>query len=142
MTQGFHENFERRQDVKVSSNRTFGIVFTVVFLVIALWPLVGGEGPRLWALVVAGGFLLMAVAFPQYLAPLNRLWTRFGSLLHRIVNPVILGLMFALAVTPVALIFKVLGKDPLNRRYDRDAESYWIKRADVGPPPETMRNQF
>ena len=142
MAQGFHEDFERRQEVKVSSNRAFGIVFTVVFLVIALWPLVKGEGPRLWALVVAGGFLLLAIALPRYLAPLNRLWARFGTLLHKIVNPIILGLMFVLAITPVALIFRVLRKDPLNRRYDRDAESYWIEREDVGPPPETMRDQF
>jgi hypothetical protein len=142
MTKGFHEDFERRQELKVSSNRAFGIVFTVVFLVIALWPLVNGEGPRLWALVVAGGFLLLAIAFPRYLAPLNRLWARFGVLLHKVVNPIILGLMFVLAITPVALIFRALGKDPLNRRFDPDAESYWIKREDVGPPPETMRNQF
>ena len=142
MAKGFHEDFERRQELKVSSNRAFGIVFTVVFLVIALWPLVNGEGPRLWALVVAGGFLLLAIAFPRYLAPLNRLWARFGVLLHKVVNPIILGLMFVLAITPVALIFRALGKDPLNRRFDPAAESYWIEREDVGPPPETMRNQF
>ena len=142
MPQGFHEEFNRSEEVKGSSNRVFGLVFAVVFGLIGLWPLLDGAGPRWWALVVSGVFLLFALVFPQYLAPLNSLWTRFGLLLHRIVSPVVLGLIFAVAVTPVALILRLCGKDPLQRRFEENVESYWIVRSDAGPPAETMRNQF
>ena len=142
MTQGFHEEFDRSEEVKGSSNRVFGIVFAVVFALIGFWPLLEGAAPRWWSLFVSGVFLLFAAVFPQYLTPLNRLWTRFGLLLHRIVSPIVLGLIFVVTVTPVALFMRLCGKDPLSRRFEPDAESYWIEREDVGPPPETMRRQF
>jgi len=141
-TNAVHETLTRNEEVKGSSDRAFGVVFTVVFLIIGLWPLMSSAGPRIWALVVAGLTLTAALAYPSVLAPLNRLWTRFGLLLHKVTNPLIMGLVFFLTVTPTALIMKMLGKDPLNRKIDRNAKTYWIDRSPPGPSPETMKNQF
>ena len=140
--QGFHEDFEQAEVVRAGSERSFGIVFAVVFTFIGLAPLMGDGDMRLWALYTGGGFLAAALTFPKMLAPLNQLWFRFGMLLHKIVNPLIMGLLFYLTVTPIALIMRMAGKDPLCRRLDPDADSYWIKRDPAGPAPETMRNQF
>jgi predicted membrane metal-binding protein len=142
MEHGFHENFERTDEVASSSDRTFGLVFVAVFLLIALWPLLDGGSPRIWSLVVAGAFLLLALAAPAFLGPLNRLWTKFGLLLHRVVNPVVLGLMFYIAVVPVALVMRLVGKDPLQRRFDPQADSYWEPRDPPGPAPKSMIDQF
>lgn len=141
-TNAVHETLTRNEEVKGSSDCAFGVVFTVVFLIIGLWPLMSSAGPRTWALVVAGLTLTAALAYPSVLAPLNRLWTRFGLLLHKVVNPLIMGLIFFVTVTPTALIMKMLGKDPLNRKIDRNAKTYWIDRSPPGPSPETMKNQF
>ena len=137
-----HESRRRTADVKLGSDRAFGIVFTVVFMVVALWPLTGGGAPRVWALIVAAAFLAMSLIRPGLLHPLNRIWFRFGMLLHRVVNPLILGLIFYLSVTPVALIMRVLGKDPLRLKFDRGAQSYWLDRDPPGPPPDSLKNQF
>lgn len=137
-----HESFIREEDVKSSSDRSFGIVFTVVFAIIGLWPLTGGNGVRLWSLGIAGLILAAALIHPVLLAPVNRLWMKFGLLLHRITNPIIMGLVFFVAVTPTALILRIMGKDPLQRKIDRDAASYWIDRKPPGPEPDTMTNQF
>jgi len=137
-----HESFERDQPVKGSSDRSFGIVFAVVFGIVGFWPLIGGAAPRLWSLIVAAAFLGVAVVCPRLLAPLNRLWLKFGLLLHKVTNPIIMGLVFFLAVVPTALIMKLLGKDPLRRKLDKQAQSYWISREPPGPPPESMKNQF
>jgi hypothetical protein len=104
-----------------------------VFAVIGLWPLMGSGDVRLWALGVAGILLVVSLAQPIWLAAGNRLWTRFGLLLHRITNPIIMGLVFFLAVTPTALILRMMGKDPLRRKIDRTANSYWIDREPPGP---------
>lgn len=136
-----HENMEQREDVRGSSDRTFGFIFAVFFLVVALLPLFWG---RLywWALAVSAGFLVIAWLFPAALSPLNRLWFRFGLLLHAIVSPIVLGIMFYGVVLPTGLIMRALGKDPLRLRLDRDARSYWIKRDPPGPQPESFRDQF
>ncbi len=141
-TNAVHETMKRDEEVKGSSDRAFGMVFTVVFVIVGLWPLTGGGSPRIWALIVAGVFGAAALMYPTILAPLNRLWTRFGLLLHKITNPIIMGLVFFVTVTPSALIMKMMGKDPLNRKIDRNAKSYWIDRQPPGPSPETMKNQF
>ncbi|NKB57497.1 MAG: hypothetical protein GKS00_14320 [Alphaproteobacteria bacterium] len=140
--QGAHESFRERETVKGSSNRSFGIVFATVFAILALWPLLRGADPRWWALGLAGLFLFAAIAFPKVLTPLNRLWMRFGLLLHRIVNPLVMALLFFLVVTPIALIMRLLGKRPLHLDVDSDATTYWIKRDPPGPSPETMKQQF
>lgn len=139
---GTHEDYSRKDDVKAGSERAFGFVFAVVFALVAVWPLISGGAPRWWALVVGGVFVLVSLAAPGLLAPLNRLWFRFGQLLHKVVNPVIMGLLFFLTVTPIALLMRLTGKDPLRLRFDPQAESYWIERDPPGPEPETMRYQF
>ena len=96
----------------------------------------------MWPLGLGAAFLLVALAQPALLEPLNRLWTQFGLLLHRITNPLIMRLMFYLAVTPTALVIRLAGKDPLRLRFDRSATSYWIDREPPGPAPETMKHQF
>jgi len=137
-----HESFERDQQVKGSSDRSFGFVFAAVFAIIGLWPLVRGAEPRSWSLIVAAVFLAIAVVHPRLLAPLNRLWLKFGLLLHKITNPIIMACVFFLAVVPTALIMKMMGKDPLRRKLDKGAASYWIHRTPPGPPPDSMKNQF
>jgi hypothetical protein len=114
----------------------------MVFSLIALWPLMFGRTVHWWSLVVAGLFGLAALVAPATLAPLNRVWTRFGLLLHRIVSPIVLGIMFFLVVTPTGFVMRLLGKDPLRLRWDRDAGSYWIGREPPGPRPDTLTDQF
>lgn len=141
-TNAVHEPLMRDEELKGSSNRAFGIVFAVVFAVIGLWPLIGGDMIRLWATSIAAGFLAIALIYPGILTPLNRLWMKFGLLLHKITNPIIMGLIFFVTVTPIALIMRMVGKDPLHREIDPETSSYWIDRKPPGPPPETMTNQF
>jgi len=124
------------------SDRAFGIVFAVVFSIIAAWPLIKGGPVRLWAAAVAALFLIVAVAFPRALAPLNRVWMAFGLLLGRIISPIMLFLVYVIAVVPTGLIMRVLGKDPLHRRFDRAAPSYWVHRVPPGKPDATMTRQF
>ena len=138
----FHEDFGRERDVKVGSERAFGLVFAGVFTLIALWPLWGGANVRLWALVVAAASAVAAAVFPRALRPLNVLWFRFGMLLHKVVTPVVMGLLFYATVTPTAMLMRLCRKDPLRLRFDRSAKSYWIERVPPGPAPETMRHQF
>ncbi len=137
-----HEDFARDDEVKAGTERAFGIVFAVVFTLIGLFPLLDGGAVRAWSLIIAGAFLAAALVRPRLLAPLNRLWFLFGKALHRVVNPLVMGLIFFVAVTPTALIMRLVGKDPLNRRFEPKARTYWIDRHPPGPEPETMKNQF
>ena len=137
-----HEDLRREHTVKTSSDRAFGFVFAAVFTIIGLWPLFGGNSVRLWALAVAAFFLAAGAVFPRMLAPLNRAWTKLGLVLHHIVNPIIMGFLFYLVVTPVGLLMRLFGKDPLRLRLEPEAKSYWIERRPPGPAPETMKNQF
>jgi len=124
------------------SDRTFGIVFAILFGVIGAWPLMRDDLPRLWSLAIAALFLLAALAVPKVLAPLNRLWMAFGLLLGRIVGPVMLFVVYVIAVVPTGLILRMRGKDPLHRSFDRAAASYWVHRNPPGKPDGTMSRQF
>ena len=137
-----HEDLSRGYTAKQGSPRGFGIVFAVVFAIIGLWPLMDGEGTRVWALAAAAVFLVLALMRPSLLAPLNRLWLGLGAILHRVVNPLVMGLMFFAVITPTALILKLIGKDLLRRRFSPGTQSYWIPRQPPGPEPQSMRNQF
>ena len=137
-----HEDLQRSEMVESGSNRSFGFVFAVVFLVVGLWPLIDGDPLRLWAVIVAAMLAVIALAVPQILAPFNRLWFLFGLALHKIVSPIIMALLFYLTVTPMALIMRILGKCPLPLAFDKSATSYWIERDPSGPEPETMKRQF
>ena len=91
---------------------------------------------------MSAAFLAAALVWPGVLAPLNRLWTRFGLLLHRLVSPLVLGVMFFLVITPMGLVMRALGKDPLRLQRDRAARTYWIDRQPPGPAPDSLNNQF
>lgn len=141
-TPDFHEHFEPSDEIKVGSEKTFGLVFAAVFALIGALPMLGGGDIRAWALIVAALFLIAAFAFPKLLRPLNLLWFRFGLLLHKIVNPLVMGMLFFLTVTPIALIMRLAGKDPLNKAFDKTADSYWVKRDPEEMQPDHMRRQF
>ncbi|WP_052589023.1 SxtJ family membrane protein [Magnetospirillum gryphiswaldense] len=128
--------------VQMGSERSFGIVFAVVFALIGLWPLKAGGDMRLWALGLAALFLVVAFVAPKLLKPLNLLWFKFGLLLHKIMTPLIMGLLFFLTVTPVGMLMRATGKDPMRLKRDPDAASYWIDRDPPGPKPASMKNQF
>jgi hypothetical protein len=137
-----HESFDRDEAVHGSSDRSFGFVFAAVFLAIALVPWAFGGRLQTWSLGVAAVFGVVALSAPRFLAPLNRLWLKLGLLLHRIVSPIVLGIMFFLVVTPIGLLMRAFGKDPLRLRFDRGAPTYWIPREPPGPPPDSFSDQF
>jgi len=138
-----HERIDRHEEVVGSSDRSFGLVFAGVFTVLTLLKLWRGwtDFGYVW-LALAAGFAAVALAMPSLLAPLNRLWLRFGLLLHKVVTPVIMGLLFYAVVTPIGLFMRATGKDLLRLRREAGAKSYWIERTPPGPAPDTMKNQF
>lgn len=127
---------------ETSSDRSFGLVFAAVFAIVAAWPLLHGENIRWWSAGLAVAFLVVALTIARILHPLNRVWTAFGLLLHKIVSPIIMGAIFFIAVTPTALLMRLLGKTPMQLRFDPKATSYWIVCAPPGPAGDTMKNQF
>lgn len=129
-------------DVKMPSERSFGVVFTVVFLIVGLWPLLRNGEPRLWSLLAAGGLVIVTGIAPTLLRPANRLWFRFGLLLHRLVSPLILGLIFYGVFTPIGRLMRWRGQRPLDLEFDPSSESYWVDRRDDAPAPATMTRQF
>jgi hypothetical protein len=135
-----HERYERDEAVEGSSDRSFGIVFTCAFAVIGSLPLLHGDDPRIWAYGVSAAFLAVALARPGLLAPLNRVWTRFSLLLSKIVQPLVLGVLFFAIMTPVALVGRLFGRDPLRRRLEPASATYWLDREPVDP--ESVRRQF
>lgn len=137
-----HERLTAEDDVRAGSNRSFGITFAVVFVLIGLFPLVHGGHIRLWALACAAVFAAFALIWPAALAPLNRVWFRFGMLLHKIVNPVVLGLMFFVVITPVGLFIRLFGGKLMALNFDKSQPSYWVRRSPPGPEADSIRNQF
>ena len=125
-------------DIKISSNRSFGIVFFVVFLLIALYPLTYGGEIRIWSLIISIIFLILGLLNSKILAPLNKIWFKFGIFLGKIISPLIMGIIFFLVVTPIGLIIRLLGKDLLNLKYNKN-KSYWIEKKG---PKSKMKNQF
>ncbi|MCX7181026.1 MAG: SxtJ family membrane protein [Proteobacteria bacterium] len=136
------ESLVREESIEGSSDRSFGLVFSAFFSIIGCWPLTSGGALRLWALLLGGLFLLIAVLWPSFLAPLNRLWMRLGILLGKIVSPVALAIVFVVAIVPIGWLMRRLGKDPLRLTWDPAAKTYWILRQPPGPPPSTMNRQF
>ena len=137
-----HEDLDKEEEVKVSSDRSFGIVFTLVFLAVGVWVVSEGQSKGWLFFVSAALFLVVAIARPSILGPLNRAWAKFGLLLGRVINPVILGVVFFLVVTPMAVIRRLLGKDSLHLKSNPDLKSYWIDRSPVGPKFGSMTKQF
>ena len=125
-------------DIKISSNRSFGIVFFIVFLLIALYPLINQGEFRLWSLIISFIFFILGILNSKILTPLTKLWFKFGILLGKIVSPIILGIIFFFVVTPIGVVMRFFGKDVLNLKYNNN-KSYWIEKTG---PKSKMKNQF
>lgn len=131
--------FQKHSDVKMGSEKNFGIVFAVAFSVFAFLPYLHGGSLAWWALVVAATFFVVAIVYPRILKPLNTLWFWVGMLLGAVVAPVVMALVYFVGVTPTGLLIRALGKDLLLLKSQSNAESYWIKRA---TPVGSMKNQY
>ena len=125
-------------DVKIGSNRSFGIVFFIVFLLIAFYPLINQGDIRIWSVLISLLFLILGVINSKILTPLNKVWFKFGIFLGKIISPIIMGIIFFLVVTPIAFLMRMLKKDLLNLKFNKNS-SYWIEKTD---PKSTMKNQF
>lgn len=131
----------RPEGLQLPADRSFGLVFCGFFALIALYPLLSGGSVRAWAAIVSALFGTAAFLFPSALRPLNRLWMRFGALMHRIVSPIVLAVLFFGVITPFGLAMRLIGKRPLKLRYE-PVGTYWIDRDPPGPAPESLKNQF
>ena len=125
-------------DIKIGTNRSFGIVFFIVFLIISLYPLLNGENIRVWSLIISIIFLVLGLFNSKLLNPLNKIWFKFGLLLGKIISPIVMGIIFFLVVTPIALFMRLLKKDLLNLKFNKK-NTYWIEKSG---PKSKMKNQF
>jgi len=124
--------------VKIGSNRSFGIVFFIVFLLISIYPLINQGELRIWSLLISLLFLILGIINSKVLSPLNKVWFKFGIFLGKIISPIIMGIIFFFVVTPIAFLMRILKKDLLNLKYNKNS-SYWIEKTD---PKSIMKNQF
>ena len=123
---------------ETGSNKNFGIVFFIVFLLIAVWPLIDGQSLRVWSLIVSLIFLVLGLLNSKLLNPLNLAWVKFGKILGKVVAPIVLGVIYFIIVTPIGLFLRLIGKDLLQTKFSKN-NSYWIKREkNIGP----MKRQF
>ena len=123
---------------KISSNRSFGILFSIVFAIISFWPIISGDPLRLWSIPISVIFLVLGLLNSKLLNPLNIVWVKFGELLGRIIAPIVMALIYFIIVTPIGLFMRLIGKDLLNLKFSK-ANTYWIKREKkVG----SMKKQF
>ena len=127
-----------QNDIKIGSNKSFGIVFFIFFLLISLYPLTNQENIRVWSLIISLIFLLLGLSNSKILNPFNKLWFKFGMILGRIISPIIMSIIFFLIVTPIALIMKLLKKDLLNLKFNK-TNTYWIEKSGS---KSKMKNQF
>ena len=128
----------KNNNITISSNRRFGIVFFVVFLLISIYPLINDKEIRVWSLIISLFFLILGLINSNILTPLNKIWFRFGILLGSFVSPIVMGLVFFLVVTPISLLMKLFGKDVLNLKRN-NSKSYWIEKSG---PKSRMEDQF
>ena len=126
-------------EIKLGSNRSFGIVFFVVFLLIATYPLLDQGDLRVWSLIISFLFLILGLFNSKILTPLNKLWFKFGLFLGKIISPIIMGIIFFVVVTPTGVVMRLLGKDILKLKLNKEKSSYWIKKEG---PKSKMKNQF
>jgi len=130
---------QKNSKIKINSNRSFGIVFFFVFLIVSLWPLINENPVRVWFSYIAIIFLILGLMNSNLLTPLNVLWFKFGKLLGSIVAPIVMGIVFFIVITPTGLIMRIFGKDLLNKKYNNKSKSYWINRE---KSKGTMKQQF
>ena len=125
-------------EIKIGSNRSLGIVFSIVFLLISIYPLLYGEDLRYWSLIISLIFFILGFLNSRILTPLNKIWFKFGILLGRIISPFVMGIIFFLVVTPIGLLMRIFKKDLLNLKFNGD-KSYWIEKKE---PKSKMKKQF
>ena len=125
-------------DKNINSNKSFGIVFFIVFLLIGLYPLLNNESIRLWSIATSFIFLFLGLINSKILTPLNKLWFKFGIFLGKIISPIVMMIIFFMVVTPTGLIMRLFKKDLLNLKFNNN-KSYWIKKTG---PKSKMKNQF
>ena len=125
-------------EIKIGSNRSFGIVFFIVFLLISTYPLLNDNNIRIWSLILSVIFLILGLINSSILTPLNKVWFKFGILLGKIVSPLVMGIIFFLVVTPIGILMRILNKDILNLKYNNKS-TYWIEKTG---PKSKMNNQF
>ena len=128
----------KNQKIKIGSNKSFGIVFSIVFLIIAFWPMLNGNEINYWLLAISIVFLILGLINSKILTPLNKIWYKFGILLGNVVGPIVMGIIFFLIVTPTSIIMKLLGKDLLNLKKNNN-DSYWIEKNNLN---SNMKNQY
>ena len=128
----------KNSKIKIGSNKSFGIVFFTVFLIIANWPLLNGYEIRYWSLIISIVFLFLGILNSKILTPLNKIWFKIGILLGNVISPIVMSIIFFLVVTPTSFIMKILGKDLLNLKKNTK-NSYWIKKQNQN---SRMKNQF
>ena len=128
----------KNTEIKIGSNKSFGVVFFIVFLLIAIYPLINNGELRIWSFVIAIIFLILGLINSKVLTPLNKLWFKFGLLLGKVVSPLIMGIIFFFVVTPTAFIMRIIGKDLLNLKFN-NKKTYWIEKTG---PKSKMKNQF
>ena len=126
------------KDIKIGSNRSFGIVFFVVFLVIGLWPALSDNELRIWSIVISLIFFILGILNSKILTPLNKVWFKFGILLGNFIAPIVMGIVFFLVVTPTGLLMKLFRKDLINLKKNND-KTYWIEKKEIN---SSMKNQF
>jgi hypothetical protein len=136
-----HEQFDSKIDRRHPSDRNFGFVFTAVFLFFGLWPLRHARPIRPWCLALSAALLLVTLFRPSLLHLPNRAWTGLGLSLGKVVNPIVIGLLFYLVFTPIALALRWMGKDLLHLRRNPAAKTYWLTR-DATENLSNMTNQF
>ena len=125
-------------EIKIGSNKSFGIIFFVVFLLIAAYPLINNGELRIWSLILSLVFLILGILNSKILYPLNKIWFKFGLLLGKIVSPLVMVIIFFLVVTPIGLLMRILNKDLLNLKFNK-SKSYWIEKNEQ---KSKMKNQF
>ena len=128
----------KNQKIKIGSNKSFGIVFSIVFLVIAFWPMLNGNEINYWSLAISIVFLILGLINSKILTPLNKIWFKFGILLGNVIAPIVMSIIFFLIVTPTSIIMKILGKDVLNLKKNNN-NSYWIEKSNQN---SKMKNQY
>ena len=128
----------KNQKIKIGSNKSFGIVFFIVFLIIAFWPLLNSNEINYWSLAISIVFLILGLINSKILTPLNKIWFKFGILLGNVIAPIVMGIIFFLIVTPTSIIMKILGKDLLNLKKNNN-NSYWIEKNNQ---KSKMKNQY
>ena len=126
-------------EIKLGSNRSFGIVFFIVFVLIAIYPIINQGELRIWSLIISLFFLVLGLFNSKILTPLNKLWFKFGLFLGKIISPIIMGIIFFVVVTPIGVIMRLIGKDVLNLKLNKKEGSYWIEKEG---PKSKMKNQF